>query len=164
MSIVSKTIILAELRVKTDPSLGVATILSEINLKYYHKGKSDLGALAESDKSAEHIMPKTLSPEWDTYIAKHLGIKKNVGAEVYIERINIYHENLKTLFGNYTLLNRRKNSAIKNKPFKEKCKVYKKSEAKITKALAKDYKNWHEPDIRKRTRALGKQAEKIWSL
>ena len=102
-----------------------------------------------SDSSIEHIMPQTLSKDWETYLTS-----KN-DRQMYDQFLN----NL----GNLALTNY--NSNIQNALFSIKQKEYAKSNYQYTRELASpSYTDWTSVQIQLRANKLANLALKIWTL
>ncbi|MGL2438447.1 GmrSD restriction endonuclease domain-containing protein [Helicobacter pylori] len=98
--------------------------------------------------SIEHIMPQTLTPEW----------QKDLG-----ENFEAIHEKYLHTIGNLTLTGY--NSEYSNKPFQEKRdmeKGFKQSSLKLNQGL-KDLEVFDEKEIEKRANDLADWALKIWT-
>lgn len=91
----------------------------------------------------EHIMPQTLTPEWETYLEKDKFC---------------YIQNLHTL-GNLAIT--KHNSELSNKPFFEKCKIYNTENYFHTREIAKS-NCWGSDSIKRRAKALSNIAVNIW--
>jgi len=65
--------------------------------------------------------------------------------------------------GNLTLLESTLNKECGNKPFKEKIKIYEKSQYSLTKEII-DNEDWNEDSIRNRQAQLAKVATSIWKI
>jgi len=95
--------------------------------------------------TVEHIIPKKLTPYWNRRIKKS------------------DHVRLLDTVGNLTLLKRDKNIKLGNGTWGEKKRVYKTSQIKITKSVAKN-KKWRRKEIEKRSECFSKLAKKIWAV
>ena len=91
------------------------------------------------DVSLEHIMPRTLSPEWLEYLGDNAD-------EIQIEFGNS--------LSNLTLVGKDFNSEISNRIYAEKRDLYKKSTVMITRNLAEKYNEWTEKEINERVDEL----------
>lgn len=115
-------------------------------IRYVFKELNNLYASREtvisnsSDVHIEHIMPVSLG-EWSI--------------------ANDIHQQYLWRLGNLTLLGQEYNQKVLNKVFKEKKKMYEKSEIHITKHLTK-YEIWDEEAIVSRQKSLMEDAKKIW--
>ena len=121
-------------------------------VNYIMKGKEKVGELCVEENSEsinlEHIMPKTLSEDWEDYIKK--------------QKLN--YKELVNRVGNLTLLTGPKNKEASNKLFSVKCKkIYSKSKLPITKELYK-YKKWNEKTINERQKELAQIANEVWKI
>ncbi|MDR0980016.1 MAG: DUF262 domain-containing HNH endonuclease family protein [Candidatus Nomurabacteria bacterium] len=97
----------------------------------------------------EHIMPQTLSPEWERELGDNF-------QEIYDDYLNN--------IGNLTLI--RYNSELSNNPFSEKKKIYEEhSGMQIAKDMILNQENWGEHQINERARYLiGILLERILKL
>jgi hypothetical protein len=110
-----------------------------------------------SDVHLEHIIPQTISTkkalrefgDWVTYLGKGAEEKH----DRYVDRI-----------GNYTLLAQKLNIKASNNPFSAKKKEYRKSNIKMTKEIADNYKTFRYKQVKKRSQEFAKIAVRIWSL
>jgi uncharacterized protein with ParB-like and HNH nuclease domain len=93
--------------------------------------------------TVEHIMPQTLNQEWEKYLEKDKFC---------------YVQNLHTL-GNLALTNY--NSELSNKPFAEKCKIYKTDPYIFTQRITYSHK-WGAENIKERAKTLSGIAVDIW--
>ncbi len=99
----------------------------------------------QSDKnSIEHILPENPDESWD------------IDDDVL--------NRCKYRIGNLTLLERTKNSNLKNKVFEEKKKVFANSTFKITQQIAETFDTWNEENIATRQRKLARKAKTIWRI
>ena len=73
------------------------------------------------------------------------------------------HEEYLWRIGNLTLLGAEYNRTVSNKTFKEKKKVYVKSNILITKEILK-YNAWGKNEIENRQKILAEQALKVWNI
>lgn len=99
-----------------------------------------------SDITIEHIMPQTLTPQWQIELGKK-----------YEE---IHSQFLHTI-GNLTISGY--NSELSNKSFTDKKKIYKDSNISICRNIS-NYESWNDESIKKRAKALFDIALKIWCL
>lgn len=108
-----------------------------------------LDRVERNQLSIEHIMPQTLSPEWESALgANALSVHKT-----WLHRL-----------GNLTLT--AYNSKYSNSSFEEKCsteKGFNESGLRLNRDLCK-FKRWDEKAMQKRTDDLVKKALKIWPL
>jgi len=95
--------------------------------------------------TVEHVIPKKLTPYWNRRIKKS------------------DHVRLLDTVGNLTLLKRDENIKLGNGTWGEKKRVYKISQIKITKSVAKN-KKWKRREIEKRSECFSKLAKKIWAV
>lgn len=110
-----------------------------------------------SDVHLEHIIPQTISTkkafrefgDWVTYLGKGAEEKH----DRYVDRI-----------GNYTLLAQNLNIKASNNPFSAKKKEYRKSNIKMTKEIANNYRAFRYKQVKQRSQEFAKLAVKIWSL
>lgn len=96
--------------------------------------------------SVEHIMPQTLTPEWNIELG-------NKAYEI--------HRIYKDTIGNLTLTNY--NSEISNKSFNDKKKHYNDSNIITTREIVNN-KNWRQEDILKRAEWLFNIVKDIWKI
>ena len=99
-----------------------------------------------NDITIEHIMPQTLSPQWQISLG-----------EKYEE---IHQQYLHTI-GNLTIT--AYNPNLSNKPFDEKMEILKDSNIGLSRNIAK-YTSWDDNTIKERGEELFKIALKIWSI
>ena len=118
----------------------VKTILHIIE-RAKHKEIVDIDSL-----TVEHIMPQTLTNEWNIEIGRNA---------------HEIHRVYKDTIGNLTLTNY--NSEISNKSFIEKKEFYKESNIKITRDISQ-YGSWTEKEILKRGESLFETIKDIWNL
>lgn len=95
--------------------------------------------------TVEHIMPKKLTPYWNRQIKE----------SDYIRLLDT--------IGNLTLLKRDKNIKLGNSTWDEKSAVYKTSQIRITKSIAKN-KKWKRKEIEERSEYFSKLAKKVWAV
>jgi uncharacterized protein with ParB-like and HNH nuclease domain len=110
-------------------------------IEHHSRGTGELRVEDERMTHVEHIYPQT--PNKAQRWVKH---------EVLVNRL-----------GNQTLLAAALNTSIKNAVFSKKVPAYKKSDIKMTKALAKE-KKWDESAVDERQKRLAKSAPKIWTI
>lgn len=115
-------------------------ILYEIE-KYRHKEVVNI-----DDLTVEHIMPQTLTPEWNI--------------ELGYNSYNVYRL-YKDTIGNLTLT--KYNSEISNRNFEKKKEYYKDSNIITTREIA-NYDTWKESSILARAEGLFNIAKSIWEL
>jgi uncharacterized protein with ParB-like and HNH nuclease domain len=109
------------------------------------------------NSSVEHIMPKTLSPEWIDYIKSNFdNIQDEESAKVIQKRYLNY-------LGNTTIISFKKNVKLGNKSYDEKLLQYLDSQINITNSLKK-FKVWNVKSILKRQDMMVKNANKIWKI
>lgn len=99
-----------------------------------------------NDITIEHIMPQTLTPQWQIELGKK-----------YEE---IHSQYLHTI-GNLTISGY--NSELSNKSFADKKDIFKNSNISICRNIC-DYTNWNDESIKQRAKVLFDIALKIWSL
>ena len=109
----------------------------------FHKG---LPAFDDDTITVEHIMPQTLNAQWKVYLSK--------------ETMEDYEASLHRL-GNLALTNY--NGEMSNKSFEEKKVIYKNTNYHYTKEITA-YGQWQVQEISERSKALAKEALKIWAL
>lgn len=119
------------------------TILYTINSK---KWKGPAHPRIE-DFSLEHIMPRTLSEEWENYLGHDQ---------------DEMHENYLNSLANLTLVGPEFNSIISNRHYKEKRGFYKNSTFMLTRELAEQHVDWKEENLLGRSRDLAKLVVKCW--
>ncbi len=113
---------------------------------YRIEEKSHKELVEDIELTIEHIMPQTLTPDWNIELgSKALDI----------------HSNYKHSFGNLTLT--KYNSEISNKNFLDKKLSYKNSNFTITRKIAENT-NWGKSEILKRAENLFNIAQKIWYM
>lgn len=99
-----------------------------------------------NDITIEHIMPQTLTPQWQIELGKK-----------YEE---IHSQYLHTI-GNLTISGY--NSELSNKSFIDKKEIFKNSNISVYRNIC-DYSNWNDETIKKRAKVLFDTALKIWSI
>ncbi len=109
-----------------------------------HLSKEKL--MVSNDITIEHIMPQTLTPQWQI----ELGKKYN----------EIYTKYLHTV-GNLTISGY--NSELSNKSFSEKKEIFKDSNISICRGIC-DFQTWNDVSITERGKQLFDEALKIWQL
>lgn len=102
--------------------------------------------LVSNDITIEHIMPQTLTPQWQIELGKK-----------YEE---IHSQYLHTI-GNLTISGY--NSELSNKSFIDKKEIFKNSNISICRNIC-DYSNWNDESIKKRAKVLFDTALSIWNL
>ena len=115
-------------------------ILTTLERSFGHKESPDL----TDDISIEHIMPQTLSPEWEEYLGKNAS--------------DIHTEWLHTI-GNLTLTGY--NPELSNNPFKKKKPLLAESNFALSKSILK-VDEWNATAIENRGDELAKRALCIW--
>ena len=115
-------------------------------LEAHSKYSKGLQAFNDESLSIEHIMPRTLTPQWESYLTP--------------DSLKNYNSSLHRL-GNLTLTNY--NGELSNKDFESKKTIYKDSKLYYTKHIA-DYDQWQITEIDDRSQMLAKEALKIWQL
>ena len=98
------------------------------------------------DLTIEHIMPQTLNQAWRT----DLGDRADEIHEQYLHRL-----------GNLTLCGGKWGSAMSNRPFEEKKKIYKESSVKMTRQLV-TRTEWNEAAMRERADELTREVLGLW--
>ncbi len=99
----------------------------------------------QSDRNTiEHILPENPDDTWD--------IEDDV------------RNRCRYRLGNLTLLEKNKNSHLKNKSYDQKRIVFQNSKFAITKDIAADYSHWGEEEISRRQNILAKKAKTIWRI
>lgn len=116
-------------------------ILSELE---HYDGLGIVVDYLDEDATIEHILPQNVGDEWDIDEAK---------AAQYVTRL-----------GNMCLLERKKNTDIKNISFEDKKKQYTKSSYINTRNIAETYDQWDENAINARQRKMARKALSIWRL
>ena len=110
---------------------------------------SILDMVERNELSIEHIMPQTLSPEWESA----LGANAQAVHKTWLHRL-----------GNLTLT--AYNSRYSNSSFEEKCNTkngFNESGLRLNRELC-NFEHWDEKAMQKRTDDLVKKALKIWPL
>lgn len=102
--------------------------------------------LVSNDITVEHIMPQTLTPQWQIELGKKYE--------------NIHAQYLHTI-GNLTISGY--NSELSNKDFSDKKDIYRKSNISLCRDIC-DYDKWNDESIKKRAKSLFNIAINIWSL
>lgn len=115
-------------------------ILTTLECSFGHKEPPGL----TNAISIEHIMPQTLSPEWEEYLGEN-------ASEIHTEWLHT--------IGNLTLTGY--NPELSNKPFKEKKPVLCKSNFALSKSILK-VDEWNATTIEKRGDELAKRALHSW--
>jgi len=101
---------------------------------------------SESAKySIEHILPQSPGENWQDYDENN--------DYRFINRL-----------GNYTLLEKKKNSELGDKSYGDKKRVYATSDFQITKEISEDNDTWDPKRIANRQASLSKRATSIWRL
>lgn len=103
--------------------------------------KSDLNL---GNLTIEHIMPQTLSQEWEHELGQHHQSQ---------------HEKWKDNLGNLTLT--ANNTKLSNHGIDRKKEIYDKSQLEINKKL-QEYTNWTQKEIAERANSLAEICTKIW--
>jgi len=107
-----------------------------------------------SEIQTEHIMPKTLSPEWGKYLEDKTGLDQT--------KILEWHKEYLARIGNLTIIKGEWNMSMSNRLFEEKKNnYYKNSEFSVTNELYK-LNDWTFEEIEKRSERLSESAVKIW--
>ncbi len=99
-----------------------------------------------SDITIEHIMPQTLSPQWQIELGKKY-------EEIHMQYLHT--------IGNLTISGY--NSELSNRNFADKKSIYKDSNISICRNICK-YEMWNDESIRDRAKVLYDIAIKIWPL
>jgi len=107
--------------------------------------------------SLEHIMPQNID-KWNNYIRDNN--KSRIASESDVKSL---HQNYKNRLGNLTLVDPSKNKSIKNDPYIEKLKEYKKSKIDITNHLDK-WPVWNVESIADRQKKLAELGSAIWQI
>lgn len=96
----------------------------------------------------EHIMPKTLGADWQTYLGKEW---------------ETVHDNFVHTLGNLTLIAPSPNESIQNESFADKKKDwYMQSNISLTKEINQKWPEWKEKEIIERANLLADRAIKLW--
>jgi len=103
----------------------------------------------------EHIMPKTLSKDWESYIMRHNGVDARDPKHAKDSVHNIFRRHLNYV-GNLTLLEASANRPGSNKPFDAKKNFYATSQYRITRDLKK-FQTWNQKAITARQADLAEQ-------
>lgn len=98
------------------------------------------------DLTIEHIMPQTLSEAWRTDLG---------------ERADTVHQQHLHRLGNLTLCGGKWGSAMSNRPFEEKKKIYEESAVRMTRRLA-CLSRWDEAAIRRRAKKVTQKVLHLW--
>ncbi|MDI9874299.1 DUF262 domain-containing protein [Flectobacillus rivi] len=93
----------------------------------------------------EHILPENADEEWGEFSFD----------EINRSRFRI---------GNLTLLEKKFNREAAQKSFAEKCKLFEKSQSKLTNSIPTKFSTWDEAKIATRQRMLAKHAKAIWKI
>ncbi|NBB31688.1 DUF262 domain-containing protein [Cellulophaga sp. BC115SP] len=93
----------------------------------------------------EHILPENADEEWGEFSFD----------EINRSRFRI---------GNLTLLEKKLNREAAQKSFAEKCKLFEKSQSKLTNSIPTKFSTWDEAKIASRQRQLAKHAKAIWKI
>lgn len=109
------------------------------------KASKGLPRYDNSNITIEHIMPKTLSEDWESYL----------GDDVF------YHDDFLNKLGNLTLTSN--NAEMSNNAFAEKTSWYKESSFSFTRKLA-ECEDWSIQTIRERGESLADKCVEIWSM
>ena len=102
--------------------------------------------LVSSDITIEHIMPQTLTPQWQIELGKKYE--------------DIHTQYLHTI-GNLTISGY--NSELSNKSFSDKKEIFKNSNISICRNIC-DFETWNDESIKNRAKILFETALKIWDL
>ncbi len=95
--------------------------------------------------TVEHILPKSPSNKWPSYMRKKEFLEQNCSR-----------------IGNLTILTGPMNRDCESTLFSEKKKLYETSKYKLTSELTK-LKNWTEKEIGNRQKSLAKRAKDVWA-
>lgn len=93
----------------------------------------------------EHILPENADEEWGEFSFD----------EINRSRFRI---------GNLTLLEKKLNREAAQKSFTEKCKLFEKSQSKLTNSIPTKFSTWDEAKIATRQRMLAKHAKAVWKI
>lgn len=99
-----------------------------------------------NDITIEHIMPQTLTPQWQIELGK---------------RYEEIHSQFLHTVGNLTISGY--NSELSNKSFSDKKEIYKDSNISICRNIC-SYESWNDESIKNRAKILFDIALKIWNL
>jgi hypothetical protein len=97
----------------------------------------------DANITIEHIMPKTLSQEWEESLGDS----------------SVYHDDYLNKLGNLTLTSN--NSEMSNKPFNDKKDWYGESSFSLTREITK-YGDWSIAQIRERGERLAEKCLEVW--
>lgn len=97
----------------------------------------------DTNITIEHIMPKTLSQEWEESLGDS----------------SVYHDDYLNKLGNLTLTSN--NSEMSNKPFNDKKDWYNESSFSLTREITK-YGDWSIAQIRERGERLAEKCLEVW--
>ncbi len=103
----------------------------------------------------EHIMPQTLSKEWEADLESSLEMDK--------ETVEKTHVILKNKIGNLALIKGEWNIRMSNQVYSEKIKQYKNSEINLTKELS-NKTSWTFEEIIQRSKDMADKAILIWKF
>lgn len=103
----------------------------------------------------EHIMPKTLSKDWESYIMRYNDIDARDPKHADDKVHNVFRRYLNYI-GNQTLLEPAANRPGSNKPFDDKKNFYAASQYRITQDLKK-FSQWNQKAITERQADLAEQ-------
>ena len=123
----------------------VRPAMTRVELQGWSAGAAEAELVTNSDTDAvnlEHILPQTPSTDWSNF-NEEIALK-------YYNRI-----------GNLTLMRSRSNSSVGNDSFASKRLLYKSSNIRITREIAK-YHEWGIDEIEKRQKKLAELAVKAW--
>ena len=98
-----------------------------------------------TEATLEHILPQTYAEPWEASFSPE------------------QHERFVTRLGNYTLLERKLNKEAGDKPFREKQKIYERSNYLLSRSLL-ECGDWNPETIEIRQRQLAKLAKGIWRI
>jgi hypothetical protein len=127
-------------------------VLETLETSYGHKEH-----VALADLSIEHIMPQTLTDEWQHMLGKSVEESENVAEES--ENVDTLHEQFKHRMGNLTLT--AYNSELSNSPFETKRGLLRNSNLEMNKEVA-GYEQWGFEEIDARGQLLANRAVRIW--
>lgn len=131
----------------------IAAVSKQYLARYYlmtlentYNQKENPELIPNTDTNAvnlEHVLPKSLSNDWDMNADTH---------RAYLKRL-----------GNLAILSTKLNSAIGNSSFKDKKSYFKKSSFELTKIIS-DNENWGTEQINKRQELMADLAVKTWKI
>lgn len=121
-------------------------VLEALN-RYLSQGSGGYTVL-DGNATVEHIMPQTLTPEWQRMLGENAG--------------EIHNQYLHTL-GNLTLVTQGWNSELSNGSFSHKLAKFRQHALKLNAAYFQDHAPiWNEETIQARAQAIGELVVQVW--